>query len=413
VPTANRFSSKKVRSDTNPSADGPRELRPLVEWLTGVGVTDHWVISCYLKLEPRDRTRGKYLIKLKNRIKTRLAWLDEHEPDRARRESAARDLDRVREYLEHSGSQVEGRGVAIFACEALDLFEVIPLPQVFRSRLVVDRSPLVRELVALDDEFGLVVCTAFDRTTARFFKVTASGVQELEGLSAIGATRPGRFVGQGSPAGSGNDPGVGGEHNYHQRIKGEKQRHLAQIAQRLFEITRDGGARGVVLASAGSETRTLEAHLHPYVSQCLLGTTKMNPKNVTQAEVLEAVLEVRSRSERTAEAQDIQNLEEGIGTGWAVNGLVGTLAALAQGQVRTLLVDPLAEQVGVRCRETGRLALAESDCDPEGGGDPIPDLVDEAIEEALRQGGHIDVVEDDDLRAKIDGVAALFRFVAS
>jgi peptide subunit release factor 1 (eRF1) len=122
---------------------------------------------------------------------------------------------------------------------------------------------------------------------------------------------------------------------------------------------------------------------------------------------------VRSRSERTAEAQDIQNLEEGIGTGWAVNGLVGTLAALAQGQVRTLLVDPLAEQVGVRCRETGRLALAESDCDPEGGGDPIPDLVDEAIEEALRQGGHIDVVEDDDLRAKIDGVAALFRFVAS
>ena len=116
--------------DTNPSADGPRELRPLVEWLTGIGVTDHWVISCYLKLEPRDRTRGKYLIKLKNRIKTRLAWLDEHEPDRARRESAARDLDRVREYLEHSGSQVEGRGVAIFACEALDLFEVIALPQV-------------------------------------------------------------------------------------------------------------------------------------------------------------------------------------------------------------------------------------------------------------------------------------------
>jgi len=82
VPTANRFSSKKVRSDTNPIADGPRELRPLVEWLTSVGVTDHWVISCYLKLEPRDRTRGKYLIKLKNRVKARLAWLDEHEPDR-------------------------------------------------------------------------------------------------------------------------------------------------------------------------------------------------------------------------------------------------------------------------------------------------------------------------------------------
>src|SRR6266481_2304057 len=29
----------------------------------------HWVVSCYLKLEPRDRTRGKYLIKMKTRAK--------------------------------------------------------------------------------------------------------------------------------------------------------------------------------------------------------------------------------------------------------------------------------------------------------------------------------------------------------
>ena len=138
----------------------------------------------------------------------------------------------------------------------------------------------------------------------------------------------------------------------------------------------------------------------------------MNPKSVAEAEVLEAVLEVRSRSERAAEADDVSSLKEGIATGWAVNGLAGTLEALARGRVRTLLVDPMAEQVGVRCRETGRLALAGSDCDTEGGGDPIPDVVDEAIEETLRQGGHIDVVEDDGLRAKIDGVAALLRFVA-
>ena len=29
----------------------------------------HPIVSCYLKLEPRDRARGKYLIKLKNRIR--------------------------------------------------------------------------------------------------------------------------------------------------------------------------------------------------------------------------------------------------------------------------------------------------------------------------------------------------------
>ena len=413
MPTVNRSSSKKTQPKITSTPGGPRELRPLVEWLTSIGVTDHWVVSCYLKLEPRDRTRGKYLIKLKNRIKARSAWLEEHEPDRTMREGAARDLDRVREYLEHSGSQVEGRGVAIFACEALDLFEVIPLPQVFRSRLIVDRSPLVRELAALDDEFGLVICATYDRTKARFFKVTASGVQEMEGLSAIGATRPGRFVGQGSPTGSGHDPGVGGEHNFHRRIKAEKHRHLAQIAQRLFDLNRDSGARGIVLGSTDSDVGALESHLHPYVSRAVLGTTKMNPKTVAESAVLDAVLEVRSQSERGAEAADVATLKEGVATGWAVNGLVGTLDALAQGRVRTLLVDPMAEQSGFRCRETGRLALAGGDCDTEGGGDPIPDIIDEAIEETLRQGGHIDVIEDDGLRSTIDGVAALVRFVVA
>ena len=258
MPTANRSSSRKAPTEPTAVPSGPRELRPLVEWLTSFGVTDHWVVSCYLKLEPRDRTRGKYLIKTKNRIKARLAWLERHEPVRAKRKEVSRDLDRVRQYLEDSGSRVEGRGIAIFACEALDLFQAIPLPQVFRSRLVIDRSPLVRELAALDDEFGLVICAAYDRTSARFFKVTASGVRELPGLAAPDATRPGKFHGQGSPAAWGPNAGVGGEHNFHQRIKEEKHRHFAQVAQRLFDLTKGGRVRGVALASVGPDMNAID-----------------------------------------------------------------------------------------------------------------------------------------------------------
>ena len=29
----------------------------------------HRVVTCYLKVEPRDRARGKYLIKVKNRVR--------------------------------------------------------------------------------------------------------------------------------------------------------------------------------------------------------------------------------------------------------------------------------------------------------------------------------------------------------
>ncbi|HSE53251.1 MAG TPA: hypothetical protein VLB00_13770, partial [Gemmatimonadales bacterium] len=45
--------------------DVRRQLQRLVRLPAG----KHWIVSCYLKLEPRDRARGKYLIKLKNRIR--------------------------------------------------------------------------------------------------------------------------------------------------------------------------------------------------------------------------------------------------------------------------------------------------------------------------------------------------------
>lgn len=368
-------------------------MRPLVERLARLQGGVHWVVSCYLKLEPRDRARGKYLIKLKNRIRERVAWLEQRGLDRAARDAVAQDLERVRAYLEDPVNLPPGRGIALFACGPLGLLAAIPLPQVFRSRLAVDHTPLVRELYALENEFGRVLCAAYDRTTARFFDVTAFGLEELPGLSAGETTRP-----------------TPGEHAFNQRIRAEKQRHYAQIAQRLFELTRENAVRGIVLAGTGPEARAVEPHLHPYVAQLLLGTVRVNPKTVAPTELLPAVLGVRRESEREWEARHLKALREALGTGWATKGVEGTLQALARGQVRTLLVDAEQSQPGYRCTASGRLATSEESCRAEGYAEAVPDVIDEAIEEALRQHAQVDVVEDRGSRAGVDGLAALLRF---
>jgi peptide subunit release factor 1 (eRF1) len=201
-----------------------------------------------------------------------------------------------------------------------------------------------------------------------------------------------------------------GEHNFNQRIRVEKQRHYAQIAQRLFEMTRDGRIRGVVLGGTGTDVTAATAHLHPYVAELVLGTAKLNPKTTSAAAVLRAVLEVRRERERDWERRHAAELREALGTGWAVNGIAPTLQALAQGQVRTLLVAPAAEQAGFRCESSGRLVLRAEDCEGDGPADAVPDVIDDAIEEALRQGTHVDVVEDGEARATVQGLAALLRF---
>ncbi|NIM51548.1 MAG: hypothetical protein GTN62_12110 [Gemmatimonadales bacterium] len=416
MPTANPSSSKSVTAKRGarrrPQAEPGRAmpLRPIVEWLADLGTTDHWVVSCYLKLEPRDRSRGKYLIKLKNRSKERLAWLESRGVGRQIRETVARDLERIRTYLEHPGNVRTGQGIALFACEPLELFEAVPLPRVFRSRLSIDRSPLIRELAALDDEFGLVLCAMYDRTSGRFFQVTAFGIEELPSLAAGDATRAGRFHGGPSASGRGRGHAAAGEHNYHQRIREQKQRHYANVAQRLFDASREHSIRGIVLAGMGADAGAVMPHLHPYLAKQVLGATKLNPKTASPAEVMEAVLAVRRDSEREWETEHVRALYEGLGTGWAVNGLEPALRALAHGQVRTLLVDPTVEQVGFRCTQTGRLSAGPDGCRGEGDAEPVADVVDEAIEEALRQGCHVEVVEDSKVRTQVDGLAALLRF---
>ena len=87
-----------------------------------------------------------------------------------------------------------------------------------------------------------------------------------------------------------------------------------------------------------------------------------------------------------------------------------TLQALSRGQVRTLLVHADASEPGFRCGDSGRLARTERECRGEGEPVPVLDVVDDAIEEALRQGVDVNVVYEPEARDAIDGLAALLRF---
>jgi len=379
---------------------GPGQL---LERLTRIRPDHYRVVSCYLKLEPRDRSRGKYLIKLKNRIKAAVHGVPRLGLDRDLSEPVLRDLDRVQQFLRMPGNLPSTQGVAVFACEGIELFEAVALPVVHRSRLAIDGTPLIRELASVEDEFGRLLTAVVDRASARFFEVTAYNTLELPGLRS-NSTRGKRF--HGDQDGSGG----WGEHAYNNRIRQEKQRHYEAIARELFTIDRRQPAHGIVLAGPGPEGGAVKPFLHTYLTERLIGTARLNPKDVTLSAVHDTTLAVREEYERASERLLVHEMLEGLGTGWGVNGLTPTLRALSRGQVRSLLVDADASQPGFRCGDSGRLALAEREC--RGEGDPIPilDVVDDAIEEALRQGVDVNVVYEPEARGAIDGLGGLLRF---
>jgi len=349
-----------------------QDVHAAVQRLAAIAPGPYWVVTCYLKLEPRDRTRGKYLIKMKNRVKETAEGLSRQSLGHADREAIAADLQRVLDYLEEPNHLPHTRAIAIFASQGagLDLFEALPLPHVHRSRLAVEHEPLVRELVALDEEFGTILVVVYDRTAARFFEVTAYDCVELTSLPAIDASRASKFHGS------------AGEHNYHMRIRTEKQRFYAQIADRIFNTHRVRPLAGLLVGGVGVEAGAVIPHLHTYLHDLVMGVVKLNPKTTTKAEVRDAALALREERERAWERAHAEALKDGVPEGWAVNGVDPTLKALARGQVRTLLADG-------------------QDDDPR---------IDDAVEEALRQRSQVDVLYDEKARRAVEGMAALLRF---
>ena len=362
-----------------------QDIHAAVQRLAAIDPGPYWVVTCYLKLEPSDRTRGKYLIKMKNRVKEAANGLSRQSLAHADREAIAADLQRVLDYLEDPNHLPHTRAIALFASQGLDLFEVLPLPHVHRSRLAIDHEPLVRELAALDEEFGTILVVVHDRMAARFFEVTAYDCVELTAIAGIDASRAGKFHGSHQRqvmARAGTPSGSAGEHNYHMRIRTEKQRFYAQIADRIFQIHRQRHLAGLLIGGIGVDAGAVIPHLHSYLHDLVMGVVKLNPKKTTKAEVREAALTLREERERAWERAHAAAVKEGAPEGWAVNGADATVKALSRGQVRTLLADG-------------------QDDDPR---------IDEAVEDALRQRAQVDVLYDEKARRSVDVLAALLRF---
>jgi peptide chain release factor subunit 1 len=379
------------------------DVRRQLERLVRLEPGRHYIVSCYLKLEPRDRSRGKYLIKLKNRIRQVVDALPAAGLTRSETDQVLGDLRRIQEMLQRPDGLPPNQGLAVFASRPLGLFEVVPLPRVYRSRLLVARTPLVRELAALEDEVGLLLAAVLDKSGATLYEVTAFEARKLDELDAT-ARKGGRFHTDRHGA-----PGMG-EHGFHNRLRHEREQLLDAVAARLFDLDRRSPVRGIVVAASGGEVEALKMFLHPYVAGKVLGSVRLPRKGATPRAVHAAVLEAREAFERKLERHRVAEMLLGQGSGWAVNGIGPALRALAKGQVRTLLVRADASVPGFRCAATGVLALDARECRGLGDPVPIPDVVDDAIEEALRQRIALDVVFEPDAAETIDGLAALLRF---
>ncbi len=361
------------------------------------------VVSCYVRLDVEHRQRKRYLTAIRQRARAMVKQLEALDVDREALREVRGDLDRILDWLAKPGHLPGLPGVALFACERLDLFEVIPLGRVHRNRVTVDRRPALLELFDAQETLDRYLTVVLDRQHARFFAVAADGAEELTGVTSP-TRRGGRFRSD-----RGDAPGWG-ERRYHNRIASEKHRHYATTAEEMARLARAERPAGIAIMGPPEHTAALLDFLPHGLRERLMGTGRLNPTVAEAADVAEATWLLQAAWERSDEETLVEAVEAGGPTGWARNGIRATLGALAKGQVRVLVVPEGEGSAGFRCGTSGRLVASPRHCRGEGDPEPVPNLIDAAIDEALNQRSEVRVIDDPALARRIDGLAALLRF---
>jgi peptide chain release factor subunit 1 len=318
--------------------------------------------------------------------------------DRPGFDSACRDAARIRTFLRDEFDRRGTRGVAVFSSSSADLFRAVPLPQPVRDRASLGPRPNVVPLEALVELAETFCVAVVDREKARILLTTLGEVEELPDILD---DVPGQ-----------HDQGGWAQRRLQRHIEDHVLRHVKRVADALLRFQKDRRFDRLLLAGPEEVVAELERDLHDYVRRAVAGRLSVS-MSAPPSEVLERVMAFELELERRREREAVERVvgEVDGGTGRAVAGLTETVDALERGRVETLVVFSDLRARGVRCPSCGHVAVDGERCEACGSAtEPAPDLVEEAVEMALRQRCRVETVADGGGLERLGGIGALLRF---
>jgi peptide subunit release factor 1 (eRF1) len=295
------------------------------------------------------------------------------------------------------------RGKAVFACGAQNFWREYDLPaQQGGSQIVVNRHFHLKPLAQLLGAFPPLGIVLVDRHRARVFDLRFGELSERVDLFHP-LTRRGRSDGF---------MGYDGGHA-ERRVEDETLHHFKLVAETVKEAIEKGTFEKWILGCQETNWPPIEAQLHSYAAQKLLG--RFN------CEVGHANLEeVRAQAERVfAESQEKrchelmeETLNQARSGRRGVSGLRRVLNALEMGEVQTLFLGEKYHAQAVECAGCGHLDAHLVNACPVCGRPTrkVVEVGEALLPRVIRRKVELFYVKDDAEFDKVGNIAALLRF---
>jgi len=356
--------------------------------------------SLYLDLSSSRFTTRDAEIVLKGLIKEKRRELDGMPASREEKQSAADDLEKLARFVSMELDRKGAKGLAVFSSSAAKTWEVFPLPGPVASVLFIDRGPYIRPFTMLLDEYERYCTVLVDRERARVFAVTLG---EIEEQSQFLDEVPGKV----------RASGWGGydERRIERHIEDHVHRHLKRAADVAYELFQRRKFDRLIIGGRGEVLADFEKLLHSYLKERISARINIDA-SVSLEEALKRTMEVHREIEESSDRELVQRLIENTRAGGlGVLGLRATLGALRRNQVHTLVLEIGYVEKGVVCDACGFIGTDEKKC-PVCGTETraVPDIVEEAIREALRHDAKVAHIGTVTGLAKEGRIGTVLRF---
>jgi peptide chain release factor subunit 1 len=266
-------------------------------------------------------------------------WADEHQRDRvriflknelaeARRPHTIRAADADLDWVEAQGAALveratgpEANGVALFACGALGLRDVLHARMPFENAFIVAPAPFLRPLAALLTAAPATLVVFVDGESARLIPLMPAGAGEEVRLESAVPGHP-RTGGWAQRAQS----------DYQRHSQAQHGRHFEAVAESLAGLAASNGIERIVLAGEPRNVALLR-HALPV-----------------------GIAELVERIEGQREAEEVDAVLTGAAKGGkAAAGLEATIEAINRGAVHRLFLLKEFRQPGYVCTGCGVL----------------------------------------------------------
>ena len=320
-----------------------------------------------------------YLIAFRNSCVHIRSQIESAEPDCRRRfETAATAVD---QFLEQPPT-FESQGLAIFVAVDDSTFMVTQFPQRTEDHVLWGIEPSLDLLEEILDEFERFAVLLFDKEHSRLFAIFLGKIEKKYDFKD--------YV-QGKQA-TGGWFGLS-QKRYERHHDAQVLRHAKRTIRTAMDLLRDKPFDRLLIGGPDEAVSLLIDRLPKPLRNRLAGTIRVE-LFARDAEVLAAALVAIEVEERTQELSEVESLIERVSTPHVEMGLEPVLCALIEGRVRRLFIADGMEGDGYRCETCGRLTAASGRCPScNGSTDPIVDLREHAVAQAIAQGARIEFVE--------------------